>query len=384
MLGLFLIGMPSSAFCTDEAYYYIQVSSCKTDRCVKESIELLQAIGLNPLVLRRPGRNGDLRYKILAGPFDTRSEAIKPQEKLIQLGFADHFLFIKKKQLEDVPLSMWFEDEERSIEEGNGIKNKASATEEDENEKVVDAFINSVKDDSLTRNTLCGTVSVSYRYSYVEIPTRIIKRHIRFNSNSGNVRDEIELTDSEKDEFHTSMHLNTLRFCYSATDSLELFIDLGAGCSSFSRQDLVSGGGVKLNLINYSKGTMKRLYLDVEALYHQGGLRDSYLSESDEPSEQDIEWRLSVLEMEIGIVKKTFSFYAGAQFFDYNENTTRKLAGGADLSLRPFIYEDELEADGCIGIFGGWSYSICPSLSLFIEGGAVDQKRLLISLDYCF
>ena len=79
-----------------------------------------------------------------------------------------------------------------------------------------------------------------------------------------------------------------------------------------------------------------------------------------------------------------FSFFLGGSYLLYEEDTTREQLENLPLSLTLFRFDDELENENDLGIYGGMSIQLTSNMIATLEGQALNQESILLSLDYLF
>ncbi|MBW1821557.1 MAG: hypothetical protein JRI92_07295, partial [Deltaproteobacteria bacterium] len=225
------------------------------------------------------------------------------------------------------------------------------------------------------RNIAQGNFALGYRHLYREVGTEVTKRKQITSAGSST----IAISDSEKDNFPTSMHIDSLYARYGLTNYLEIFLEAGVGYKESSSTSFVYGGGLQLNLFEVERGVLKGLYSSLSGAYLSGDVEYEYRSPAGNKWNKEAEFKELSVKGELGIIRSRFAVYVGAVFLDYNETTKRDKLTGTSL-----IYEDELENENSFGGFAGVEIYLTPSALIKVEGQVISQKSIFIALEYHF
>jgi len=230
------------------------------------------------------------------------------------------------------------------------------------------------------RNIARENFALGYRHLYREVSTELTKRTQITSAGSSTV----EISDSEKDDFPTSMHIDSLYARYGLTDYLEIFLEAGVGYKELSTTTFVYGGGLQLSLFEVERGVFKGLYSSLSGAYLGGAVEYEYDSSAGNKWNKEAKFKELSLKGELGIIRSQFVAYLGAVFLDYNETTKRDKLTGLDPSLTSFGYEDELENENSFGGFAGLGIYMTPSALIKVEGQVTSQKSIFLALEYHF
>jgi len=225
------------------------------------------------------------------------------------------------------------------------------------------------------RNIAQGNFALGYRHLYREVGTEVTKRKQITSAGSST----IAISDSEKDNFPTSMHIDSLYARYGLTNYLEIFLEAGVGYKELSSTSFVYGGGLQLSLFEVERGVLRGLYSSLSGAYLSGDVEYEYRSPAGNKWNKEAEFKELSVKGELGIIRSRFAVYVGAVFLDYNETTKRDKLTGTSL-----IYEDELENENSFGGFAGVEIYLTPSALIKVEGQVISQKSIFIALEYHF
>jgi len=230
------------------------------------------------------------------------------------------------------------------------------------------------------RNIAQGEFALCYRHLYREVATEITKRKQITSAGSSTV----SISDSEKDDFPTLMHMDSLCFRYGLTDYLEIFLEAGGGYKELSTISLVYGGGFQLSLFEVERGVFKGFYSSLSGAYLSGDVEYEFDSSAGNKWNKEAEFKELSVRGEIGFLRPKFAVYLGGVFLKYDETTSREQLTGIEPPLTSFIYEDELENEKSFGGFAGVEIYLTPSVLAKIEGQVVSQKSIFVAVEYHF
>ena len=228
------------------------------------------------------------------------------------------------------------------------------------------------------RNIAGKNFALGYRHLYREVETEVTKRKQITSTGSSTVA----VSDSEKDDFPTSMHIDSLYARYGLTNFLEIFFEGGVGYKESSSTSFVYGGGLQLSLFEVKRGALKGFYSNLSGSYLSGDVEYEYRSSGGNKWNKEAEFDEVSLKGELGIIGSRFAAYFGAVFLDYNETTKRnKLTG---LSPPGSSLEDELENENNFGGYAGVEIYLTPSAVIKIAGQVINKENVFIAFEYHF
>ncbi|UCE34672.1 MAG: hypothetical protein JSV40_01760, partial [Deltaproteobacteria bacterium] len=225
------------------------------------------------------------------------------------------------------------------------------------------------------RNLPQGRISVEYRHSYRDIETELEKRK---QITSSGITD-VSLSSADQEGFHTSFHMDGLRFSFGLARSVEVFAHVSAAHKEFSDLGLAYGGGLRVNVLEVTRGELRGLYGAVQGEYMAGKLDYEYTSPDSSKWKKDVDWKELSVKGEMGLVRSQIVGYAGVVYLNYQEDAERKLMP----TSTSFAFQDELEQKG-LGIYGGLDIRLSSTFFLNIEGQAISQESIIGALEYHF
>ncbi|MGA1841215.1 MAG: SPOR domain-containing protein [bacterium] len=214
------------------------------------------------------------------------------------------------------------------------------------------------------RNMRQWGVGLGAKYTYRDIETTIIKRN------------DIPFDDEKKGEFPTQMHLTTLQLRLGFTNFLEIFGKAGTNFNDTSELGFAYGGGLRLNLFE-----IRGFYSALQGEYLSGDFEEEYISDVDNKWKKDTEWEEINAKVELGFVHPRFAAYIGGTFLNYNEDTKRQQLEGLPTLL---TYQDEIEEENSFGAYAGIAINLTPGFIANLEGEALTQKSISVTLEYLF
>jgi len=229
------------------------------------------------------------------------------------------------------------------------------------------------------RNMAQENFALGYRHLYREVATELTKRKQITSAGSSTV----EISDSEKDNYPTSMHMDYLYIRYGLTDYLEIFLETGVGYKELSSTSFVYGGGRQLSLFEVERGAFKGLYSSLSGAYLSGDVEYEYDSSAGNKWNKEAEFKKLSVKGELGIIRSWFAVYLGGVFKKYDEATRREQLTGLG-SFTSFEYEYALENENSFGGFVGVEIYLTPSVLAKVEGQVVSQKSIFVAVEYHF
>ena len=230
------------------------------------------------------------------------------------------------------------------------------------------------------RNMAQGKFALCYRHLYREVPTELTKRKQITSAGSSTVA----ISDSEKDDFPTLMHMDSLCFRYGLTDYLEFFLEAGGAYKKLSTTTFVYGGGLQLSLFEVKQGGFKGLYSSLCGSFLLGDVEYKHDSSAGNTWNKEAEFKDLLVKAEIGFLRPKYAVYLGGVFLKYDETTSREQLTGLSPPVTSFIYEDELENEHSFGAFAGVEIYLTPSVLAKVEGQALSQKSIFAAVEYHF
>jgi len=194
----------------------------------------------------------------------------------------------------------------------------------------------------------------------------------------------VAISDSEKDDFPTSMLIDSLYTRYGLTNYLEIFLEAGADYKESSSTSFVYAGGLQLSLTEVKGGVFKGLYSNLSGSYLSGDVEYEYRSPAGNKWNEEAEFDELSVKGELGIIRSRFAVYFGAVFLDYNETTKRDKLTGLTPPGTSLVYEDELENDKSFGGYAGAEIYLTPSALIKFAGQVIKKENIFITFEYHF
>jgi hypothetical protein len=408
---VFVFCHPEFLIGAEKYYYYLHISSFRSTRNADKDAKRLYRKGYDTVV--RHERVGDkgFWYRVYIGPFTSLQEAKIKRNELRRTKLVDYAAIRKEKTLirRELPKKPEVPERREEVEREKPTKEiplpppKVPAEvpeiperplEEKEPEvptppvavrKPVkpppEITIKPIKKErefrweGAGRNMPQGRISVEYRHSYRDIETELEKRK---EITSGGITD-VSLSSADRKGFHTSFHMDGLRFRVGLARSLEVFADVSAAHKEFSDFSPAYGGGLRVNLFEVTRGALRGLYGAVQGEYMAGKLNYEYTSPDSSKWEKDADWKELSAKGELGLARSRIGGYAGVVYLNYQEDAERKLMP----TSTSFAFQDELEQKG-FGVYGGLDIRLTSSFFLNIEGQAISQESIIGALEYHF
>jgi hypothetical protein len=233
------------------------------------------------------------------------------------------------------------------------------------------------------RNMPQGHISLGLRHTYQEIETELTRRTRITSNGTTTTREEVSLSESEREGFCTKTHMDSLGIRYGLTNYLEVFAEIAGTYRELSDFGFASGGGLRLNLFEVKGGELRGFYGALQGEYLSGELRYDYTSSDGSQWEKEADCQEFSAKGEIGLTSSRFAGYVGAVYFHYHEDTERRLLDNLPVSLTSFVFQDELEEDR-VGVYGGLVIRLTPAFLVNIEGQTGSKQGISGALEYHF
>jgi hypothetical protein len=408
---VFVLGYPEFLIGAEQYYYYLHVSSFRSVGKADKDAERLHRKGYDTVVSYERVADKGFWYRVYIGPFTSLQEAKIKRSELRQKKLVDYAAIRKKKTLirRELPKKPEVPEKKEEVEREEPVKEiplpapKVLAGVPAIREKPIEEkkpevptppekVIKPVKPppkitikppkkerefkwEGAGRNLPQGRISVEYRHSYRDIETELEKRK---QITSGGTTD-VSLSSADREGFHTSFHMDGLRFRVGLARSLEVFADVSGAYKKFSDFGLAYGGGLRVNIFEVTRGALTGLYGAVQGEYMAGKLDYEYTSPDSSKWQKDTDWKELSAKGEMGLVRSRIVGYAGVLYLNYQEDAERKLMP----TSTSFSFQDELEQKG-LGIYGGFDIRLSSTFFLNIEGQAISHESIIGALEYHF
>jgi hypothetical protein len=431
LVGLILLFLPHLVEGAGRNYYYLHVASLRKETNALRFENKLKRAGESTVVRHEEVADRGYWYRVYVGPFSTFKEANLKGIELKKKGLTDYFVVRKKRS----PLRSNLREKPSEVRKKRPPPEKAVTIAKPYPKKSVPSKRKpmvkvpaekrllektavpivvpppkkapvaekppplplaetpkkiKVKPSrkafrrGLGRNVLKGRFALGYQHTYREVQTELTKRK-RVTSDSTSTKvEEVSISGDLKDDFPTSMHMDTLRVRFGLTDYLEVFGDVGAAYDDLSDLSPAYSGGVRLNLFEIEEGRIRGFYGAIQGDYLAGELTEELTSNLGNKWKEESDWQQFTGKVELGLVRPRFAAYAGGTYFVYRENTVRMQRENLPPSLTSNKFQDELEEENSFGAFGGVDIYFTPALLLNIEGEVISQERISVGLEYRF
>jgi len=360
---------PDNTFSATKYYYYLQAGSFRIKKDAIKFIEKLEIHKYKVVAKYKKIADQGHWYIVYIGPLSSKKEVSLTIRSLRKKKLARYIAVHQKRSL----ISSDLKTRKRAVDEKTTKAKKPSP-------QVSTIKMTELTQRGIGRNIARENFALGYRHLYREVSTELTKRTQITSAGSSTV----EISDSEKDDFPTSMHIDSLYARYGLTDYLEIFLEAGVGYKELSTTTFVYGGGLQLSLFEVERGVFKGLYSSLSGAYLGGAVEYEYDSSAGNKWNKEAKFKELSLKGELGIIRSQFVAYLGAVFLDYNETTKRDKLTGLDPSLTSFGYEDELENENSFGGFAGLGIYMTPSALIKVEGQVTSQKSIFLALEYHF
>lgn len=236
------------------------------------------------------------------------------------------------------------------------------------------------------RNVRGDKVALGYKHSFRRIETVVTSRE-RIDSNGTTTITAVSLTEDQKDNYPTRVHLDTAVLRYGLTNYLDIYGEVGVSYDDDEIGGLgpAYGGGLRLNIFQMAgTETSTGFYAALQGDYYRGEFEKEFTSTMGNKFKRETDWQDITGRLEFGITQYRFDAYIGGTYFNYQEDTDRQQLNNLSASINTRIFRDELEQKNDFGIYGGLSFRFTPHLMFNIEGRALDYKGVSGSVEYRF
>jgi len=354
-------------------YYYLHTGSFRIKKDTIKFIEKLQKHGYQVVTkYKKIGDQGHW-YIVYVGPISSKKEVNLTIRSLREKKLAKYIAVHQKKSLISSDLKI----SKRAVYEKAAKAKKSSAP-------VTSTKMTELPRRGVGRNMAQGNFALGYGHLYREVATELTKRKRITSDGSSTTVQAIPISDSEKNDFPTSMHMDSLYIRYGLTDYLEIFLETGGGYKELSSISFIYGGGLQLSIFEVERGVFKGLYSSLSGAYLSGDVEYEFDSSAGNKWNKESEFNELSVRGEIGFVRPRFAVYLGGVYLKYDETTRREQLTGLDPIYTSFIYEDELENENSFGGFAGVEIYLTPSFLAKVEGQVVSQKSIFATVEYHF
>jgi len=390
--------LPRLTFSATGPYYYLHVESFRAEKSAQTSVKNFQRKGIAAVVKKeKVAKLGDW-YRVYIGPFPSRQAAKQKASELKKKGVIEYAAIkrqdshvaatpaisvpVVKKKIKTPPQKPVSKAQQpQAPVEAKATAQKTPIKGEKQKAAVPPPKKKPSKPKSRPpmrtirggkgRNQAGGTVVFGFTHIYREINTELTERLVN------GVPTIID--DDQKNDFPTTMNLDTLSLTLGVTDYFQFFAQGGIAYDELSDPGFVYGGGLRINLFQTTNDSiLPGFYAALHAAYLSGEFEEELESIAGNKFEKDTEWQELSAGIEIGISRSGWDIYIGGHYFDYSEETERRRV---DLAI---VFEAEFEQENDFGIYGGFSLLLSRSVALNIEGRALDQEAVLVGLEFKF
>jgi len=364
MVISFIFLCPDITLSATKYYYYLQTGSF---RIKQDAIKFIEKIETHEYkVVAKYKKIADLGhwYIVYIGPLPSMKEVNSTIKSLRKKKLAKYIAVHQNKSL----ISSHLMTKKQVVDE-KPIKAKEPSAQ------VSATKIKEITQRGIGRNIAAKKFALGYRHLYRDVATEVTKRKQITSTGSSTVT----VSESEKDDFPTSMLIDSLYARYGLTNYLEIFFEGGIGYKESSSTSFVYGGGLQLSLFEVKSGALKGFYSNLSGSYLSGDLEYEYRSSGGNKWNIEAEFDEVSLKGELGIIRSRFAVYFGAVFLDYSETTKRDKLTGSSL-----VYEDELENENSFGGYAGVNIYLTPSAVIKIAGQVIKKENVFIAFEYHF
>lgn len=360
---------PASAI---KYYYYLQAGSFQNAKDAQHLAKKLRKVKENSIIRGDQITGIGYRYSVYLGSFSSWKEANSKLLELTKKGIFFEHADIQKKKM---PI-------QSNLKEKPEIaKKRAKPTPR---KGVAPVPVTKKMQKGHGRNMHRSNLALGINHTYIEVQTEVTQRtQITFDGTTVDAQD-ISLGTIDINAFPTSMHIDTIRIRFGLMDYLEVFADIGTDYDEGFDPGIVYGGGMRLNLFKTTYQNFGQFYLAFQGEYLAGTLTKEYKSSAGSMWELEADWQWLTGGMELGVVHSWFAAYVGGVYFNYSEDTERKLLENIPPPYISFVNQDELEEEYNFGVYGGVEFRFSPDILLNIKGQFINQKSICGTLEYHF
>lgn len=350
-------------------YYYLHAGSFRIKKDTIKFIEKLQKHGYKVVTKHKKIADQGHWYIVYIGPIRSKKDVNLTIKSLRKKKLARYIAVHQKRAIIISDLKT-----KKPVVDKKAVKAKKSPAQ------LTSIKTTELPQKGIGRNIAQGEFALCYRHLYREVATELTKREQITSDGSSTV----SISDSEKDDFPTLMHMDSLYIRYGLTDYLEIFLETGGAYKELSSTSFVYGGGLQLNLFEVERGVFKGFYSSLSGAYFSGNLEYEFDSSAGNKWNKEAAFNELLVRGEIGFLRPKFAVYLGGIFLKYDETTTREQLTGIDPPFTSFIYEDELGNENSFGGFAGVDIYLTPSVLAKVEGQVVSQKSIFVAVEYHF
>ncbi|MBW2615177.1 MAG: SPOR domain-containing protein [Deltaproteobacteria bacterium] len=424
-----LLSIPTPVYCAAKYYYYVQVASYRVERNATRYAQKLRLLDINTVV--RCVQVADMGYwnRVYTGPFPSKREAKLKGLEFRKKGFFSGPTIVHKKQslfcnnLKEKPEMIiekampapekvlvkagFLEDttvlaKEKRIKVSS-VEDKIPAEKPPPAQDLIEEKRPAVKENSpahLTglggsadnnrakkgrgRNVGQGRLVLGIKHTYLDVPTELTKRTSIRSDGVTITKEKVTLGNVKKDDFPTSMHIDTFRLRYGLTDYLEIFADIGFAYDELPDPEFVYGLGARLNLFERTVAGLGKFYGVLQGEYLAGSLEEEYKSRDGYRWKKETDWQMISTGVELGVIRSRFAVYVGGSYLIYSEDTDRVLKDIPPSPLISFKFRDDLEEENRCGVYAGIEFQLSPAFQLNIQGQVLNEKSIFVALEYYY
>ena len=431
-IGVLLFCVPNSASSAEEGYYYLHVSSFRSEKSALEDANKMRDEGYEAIARRERVPNKGYWYRVYVGPFSSLGEAQAQKEEISGSGLAGYVAIRKMASL----LSPGSESTRTRVERRAPVPREATppvrkervtapraprkpppaqrartrmpTREEPPQAKAApppaptkppervgsERPVKRVDTTPMVfgRNMDRRDLSLGLRHTYRSALAQLTKRSRITSDGTTTSVEDVLLQGQEKEEFSTSLHMDSIRVRYGVTGFLEFFAEFGGTYREISSLGFTYGGaglnllnlgyayggGGRLNLFRLREGWFRGLYVGLQGEYMTGGIEYEDSSVTADNPEKEIDWEEFVAKAELGMTRSRYAPYIGVVYLAYSEVAERRQLEDDP----PSVLLDELEETQSFGVYGGISVHLTPSFVLNIEGQGMSQESILASIEF--
>ncbi|MCP4371536.1 MAG: SPOR domain-containing protein [Deltaproteobacteria bacterium] len=359
----FIFLCPDITLSAEKYYFYLQTGSFRIKKDAMKFIEKIEKHEYKVVAKYEKIADQGYWYIVYIGPLSSKKDVDLTVRSLRKKKLAKYIAVHQKKSLIS-----------SNLKKKEAVVKKKAIEAEKPSAQVTTKKMTKLTQRGIGRNMAVNKFAIGYRHLYREVGTDVTKRKQITSAGSTTVA----ISDSEKDDFPTSMHIDSLYARYGLTNFLEIFLNGGVGYKETSQTSFVYGGGLQLSLFEVKNGVLKGLYGNLSGSYLSGDVEYEYRSPAGNKWNKEAEFDEMSLKGELGVIGSRFAVYFGAVFLDYNETTKRdKLTGS-------LVYEDEVENEKSFGGFAGVDIYLTPSTLIKIVGQVIKKENVFIAFEYQF
>ena len=424
-----LFSIQKPVYCAAKHYYYVQVASYRVERNATRYAQKLRLLEMNTVV--RCVQVADMGYwnRVYIGPFPSRREAKLKGLEFRKKGFFSGPTIVHKKQSlicnnlkeqpemitekaipapEKVLVKAGFLQETMVLAKEkritvSSVDDKTPAAKPTSSQDLVKEKRSTMKENSpvqLTglggsadkkgakkgrgRNAGQGTLVVGVKHTYLDLSTQLTKRTSISSDGVTITKEKVTLRNVKKDDFPTSMHIDTFRLRYGLTDYLEIFADAGFAYDEFPDAEIVYGLGARLNLFEITGVRWGKFCGALQGEYLTGSLEEEYNSRAGYRWKKETDWQMISTGVELGVIRSRFAVYVGGSYLIYREDTDRILKDNPPSPLISLKYSDDLEEENRCGAYAGIEFQLSPAFQLNIQGQVLNEKSIFGALEYYY